>query len=175
MEGILLLPQWVRKSESGGADGPGSFSPNPALVPPTGAGLGQLLQVVHQTVQPPLARHFGPTTQREPIQPFLRPQVPKPRLDDRRDNRHRLKAFLLRHGYKYSGKSSWTEPHLRYLRCIGRNLLALVEDTGHTVGDDQPMAGQARTRFHQAEAKRRRRPRQTLWVAFRYPPKSAQG
>ena len=33
-----------------------------------------------------------------------------------RDNRHRLKAFLLRHGYRYSGKSSWTEAHLRYLR-----------------------------------------------------------
>jgi transposase len=37
-------------------------------------------------------------------------------VTDRRDNRHRLKAFLLRHGYKYCGKSSWTEPHLRYLR-----------------------------------------------------------
>ena len=37
-------------------------------------------------------------------------------VTDRRDNRHRLKAFLLRHGYKYAGKSSWTEPHLRYLR-----------------------------------------------------------
>jgi len=37
-------------------------------------------------------------------------------VTDRRDNRHRLKAFLLRHGYKYSGKSSWTEAHLRYLR-----------------------------------------------------------
>jgi transposase len=37
-------------------------------------------------------------------------------VTDRRDNRHRLKAFLLRHGYKYSGTSSWTEAHLRYLR-----------------------------------------------------------
>ena len=37
-------------------------------------------------------------------------------MTDLRDNRHRLKAFLLRHGYKYSGKSSWTAPHLRYLR-----------------------------------------------------------
>src|SRR5207245_6213479 len=37
-------------------------------------------------------------------------------VTDRRDNRHRLKAFLLRHGYKYSGKSSWTPAHLRYLR-----------------------------------------------------------
>lgn len=37
-------------------------------------------------------------------------------VSDLRDNRHRLKAFLLRHGYRYSGKSSWTEAHLRYLR-----------------------------------------------------------
>jgi transposase len=37
-------------------------------------------------------------------------------VTDRRDNRHRLKAFLLRHGYKYTGTSSWTEAHLRYLR-----------------------------------------------------------
>jgi transposase len=37
-------------------------------------------------------------------------------VSDRRDNRHRLKAFLLRHGYRYSGTSSWTEAHLRYLR-----------------------------------------------------------
>ena len=37
-------------------------------------------------------------------------------VTDLRDNRHRLKAFLLRHGYRYSGKSSWIEAHLRYLR-----------------------------------------------------------
>lgn len=37
-------------------------------------------------------------------------------VTDLRDNRHRLKAFLLRHGYRYQGKSSWTEAHLRYLR-----------------------------------------------------------
>ena len=37
-------------------------------------------------------------------------------VTDLRDNRHRLQAFLLRHGYRYSGKSSWTEAHLRYLR-----------------------------------------------------------
>jgi len=30
--------------------------------------------------------------------------------------RHRLKAFLLRNGYRYRGKSSWTEAHKRYLR-----------------------------------------------------------
>jgi transposase len=38
------------------------------------------------------------------------------RVDDLRRSRHRLKAFLLRHGYRYSGKSNWTQAHLRYLR-----------------------------------------------------------
>jgi transposase len=37
-------------------------------------------------------------------------------VKDQRAARFRLKAFLLRHGYKYSGKSSWTPAHLRYLR-----------------------------------------------------------
>ena len=49
------------------------------------------------------------------------------------------------------------------------------EDTGHAIGDDQPMAGRTRISLHQAEAKRRRRPRQTLWVAFHYPPNAAKG
>jgi transposase len=37
-------------------------------------------------------------------------------VDDRRRSRHRLKAFLLRHGYRYTGRSSWTQAHERYLR-----------------------------------------------------------
>lgn len=37
-------------------------------------------------------------------------------VDDRRRARHRLKAFLLRHGFRYTGKSSWTPAHMRYLR-----------------------------------------------------------
>ena len=36
--------------------------------------------------------------------------------DDRSRARHRLKAFLLRHGYRYQGKSSWSAAHERYLR-----------------------------------------------------------
>jgi len=48
-------------------------------------------------------------------------------VTDRRDNRHRLKAFLLRHGYKYSGKSSWTPAHLRYLREL------VLDDPAHKV------------------------------------------
>jgi transposase len=37
-------------------------------------------------------------------------------VDDLRRSRHRLKAFLLRHGYRYQGRSPWTQAHLRYLR-----------------------------------------------------------
>ena len=37
-------------------------------------------------------------------------------VDDRRRARHRLKGFLLRHGYRYEGKSSWSAAHERYLR-----------------------------------------------------------
>jgi transposase len=37
-------------------------------------------------------------------------------VDDRRRTRHRLKAFLLRHGYRYGGKSAWSVAHQRYLR-----------------------------------------------------------
>ncbi len=37
-------------------------------------------------------------------------------VDDRRRTRHRLKGFLLRHGYRYQGKSAWSAAHERYLR-----------------------------------------------------------
>ena len=37
-------------------------------------------------------------------------------VDDRCRSRHRLKGFLLRHGYHYQGKSSWSAAHERYLR-----------------------------------------------------------
>jgi transposase len=37
-------------------------------------------------------------------------------VDDRRRSRHRLKAFLLRHAYRYHGRSAWTQAHERYLR-----------------------------------------------------------
>lgn len=37
-------------------------------------------------------------------------------VDDQRRARQRLKAFLLQHGYAYSGKGHWGEAHMRYLR-----------------------------------------------------------
>jgi transposase len=37
-------------------------------------------------------------------------------VQDLRRSRAQLKAFLLRNGYRYTGKSAWTEAHRRYLR-----------------------------------------------------------
>ncbi|MEO6061715.1 MAG: transposase, partial [Thermoflexales bacterium] len=37
-------------------------------------------------------------------------------MQDLRRARAQLKAFLLRNGYRYTGKSAWTEAHRRYLR-----------------------------------------------------------
>ena len=37
-------------------------------------------------------------------------------VQDLRRGRAQLKAFLLRNGYRYTGKSAWTEAHQRYLR-----------------------------------------------------------
>jgi hypothetical protein len=54
-------------------------------------------------------------------------------------------------GLSRKAESDETRP-----RCIGRNLLALVEDTGDAIGDDQPMAGRTRISLHQVEAKRNR-------------------
>lgn len=36
-------------------------------------------------------------------------------LGDQKQARNRLKGFLLRHGFRYTGKSSWTDAHKRYL------------------------------------------------------------
>jgi len=36
-------------------------------------------------------------------------------MDDQRKARHRLKGFLLRLGFRYTGKSSWNDAHKRYL------------------------------------------------------------
>jgi transposase len=37
-------------------------------------------------------------------------------VDDLRRSRFRLKAFLLRHDYRYQGKANWSQAHMRYLR-----------------------------------------------------------
>src|SRR6266481_5876166 len=50
----------------------------------------------------------------EAIRDLRRPRTDA--VDDRRRSRHRLKGFLLRQGYRYQGKSSWSAAHERYLR-----------------------------------------------------------
>ena len=37
-------------------------------------------------------------------------------VDDRRRSRQRVKSFLLRNGYRYTGKATWSPAHIRYLR-----------------------------------------------------------
>jgi len=37
-------------------------------------------------------------------------------IQGRRSGRNQLKAFLLRHGYRYSETTAWGQAHLRYLR-----------------------------------------------------------
>ena len=37
-------------------------------------------------------------------------------VEDQRRARHQLQALLLRHGYRYTGRTAWTPAHLRYLR-----------------------------------------------------------
>ena len=52
-------------------------------------------------------------------------------VDDHRRCRHRLKAFLLRHGYRYHGKANWSQPHMRYLRELvlpHRAMKAILEE-----------------------------------------------
>ena len=39
-------------------------------------------------------------------------------VDDLSRAKQRLNSFLLRHGFRYSGKSRWTPGHMRYLRAL---------------------------------------------------------
>jgi transposase len=57
---------------------------------------------------------YIPETTDEAIRDLCRARTDA--VDDRRRSRHRLKGFLLRHGYRYQGKSAWSAAHQRYLR-----------------------------------------------------------
>jgi transposase len=61
-----------------------------------------------------LSAVYVPDSTEEAIRDLCRARTDA--VDDRRRSRHRLKAFLLRHGFRYTGKSSWTPAHMRYLR-----------------------------------------------------------
>lgn len=52
-------------------------------------------------------------------------------VHDLRRAKQRLKSFLLRHGYRYTGKANWSEAHVRYLRELeltAAGLKAVMED-----------------------------------------------
>jgi transposase len=55
-----------------------------------------------------------PDTRDEAIRDLCRARTDA--VQDHRRCRLQLKAFLLRHGYRYTGKTSWNEAHMRYLR-----------------------------------------------------------
>jgi len=59
-------------------------------------------------------------------------------VQERRRQRSQLKAFLLRNGYRYQGKTSWNEKHLSYLRS-----LTLAHPAQRAVLDDTLQALQA--------------------------------
>jgi transposase len=61
-----------------------------------------------------LTRVYIPEATDEAIRDLCRARTDA--VDDRRRSRHRLKGFLLRHGYRYQGKTSWSAAHERYLR-----------------------------------------------------------
>jgi transposase len=70
-----------------------------------------------------LARHFRsgnltavhiPDESDEVIRDLCRARTDA--VDDCRRSRQRLLSFLLRNGHHYTGKSNWTEAHMRYLR-----------------------------------------------------------
>lgn len=61
-------------------------------------------------------------------------------VQDQRRQRSQLKAFLLRHGYRYQGKTSWNEKHLSYLRSLTLSHpahRAVLEDTLTTLAGAQ--------------------------------------
>ena len=61
-------------------------------------------------------------------------------VQDQRRQRAQLKAFLLRHGYRYQGKTSWNEKHLSYLRSLTLSHpahRAVLEDTLTTLAGAQ--------------------------------------
>lgn len=65
-------------------------------------------------------------------------------VEDLRRLRQQLKGFLLRQGYRYKGKSSWTPAHERYLRELVMDHAAhkvILEDTLQAIGMAQGRIG----------------------------------
>lgn len=75
-------------------------------------------------------------------------------VDDLRRAKQRLKSFLLRHGYRYSGKADWSDAHRRYLRelvlpivaqkaVLEEYLMAITDGTNRLARFDDMIAAQA--------------------------------
>jgi transposase len=72
-------------------------------------------------------------------------------VQDLRRARAQLKAFLLRHGYRYTGKSAWTEAHRRYLRELVLPHPAqrvVLEDAIAAIGTAEDRIGRLEDQMH---------------------------
>lgn len=72
-------------------------------------------------------------------------------VQDLRRGRAQLKAFLLRNGYRYTGKSAWTEAHRRYLRELVLPHAAqrvVLEDAIRAIGSAEERIGRLEDQMH---------------------------
>ena len=72
-------------------------------------------------------------------------------MQDLRRGRAQLKAFLLRNGYRYTGKSAWTEAHRRYLRELVLPHPAqrvVLEDAIRAIGTAEERIGRLEDQMH---------------------------
>jgi len=70
---------------------------------------------------------------------------------DLRSSRAQLKAFLLRNGYRYTGKSAWSEAHRRYLREVVLPHPAqrvVLEDAIRAIGSAGERIGRLEDQMH---------------------------
>lgn len=91
----------------------------PSLIPKKGGDRVKInrrdaIALAHPDRAGELTAIYVPDERNEAIRDLCRARTDAMR--DQRASRYRLKAFLLRHGYQYQGKSSWTQAHQRYLR-----------------------------------------------------------
>ena len=72
-------------------------------------------------------------------------------VQDLRRGRAQMKAFLLRNGYRYTGKSAWSEAHRRYLRELVLPHAAqrvVIEDAIRTVGSAEERIARLEEQMH---------------------------
>ena len=72
-------------------------------------------------------------------------------VQDLRRGRAQLRAFLLRNGYRYTGKSAWSEAHRRYLRELVLPHAAqrvVLEDAIAAIGSAEERIGRLEDQMH---------------------------